>query len=327
MNIYILGQLVYIVPALKLQEFRKPLPLAVTTHQAISSLQCRLAQVEGLSQHGYIFRLDLVVADLHLEIGTDAPAPGAFGVQGEHRHLGGKELLQPLHLMPTFAGSLPAILVVHVENQVYRRPLLYHSYQQKPGEEGLAGAALAEDPVASLDILVEVETHLGLHVQRVPDVEMLFVLAAEHQAHVLVRRLPNLREVGRDGPYRLGPLTEVLVPCAYRQHGRDLEAPEQGGTRQHLGDERIRYVGRTHRQARVDALQLDIGYHPKEPLFIPLDDHVSAHRHLLDGGLTVELHPDPFVHGTSHHHAQRFFYFGEELFSHGLNPLKTAFSR
>ena len=71
-------------------------------------------------------------------------------VQGEDGYPGGKELLEPLDLIEALCFPAPAILAVHIEDEGRGDAFLEDSYQDQAGEEGLAGAALAKDPVAAL---------------------------------------------------------------------------------------------------------------------------------------------------------------------------------
>ena len=177
---------IFRILAVQIRDTLQPVLLAELAHQLIDRLYCRFGETQGLPQQGDVLRLDLVVADLHDVVGAEAAAAGALLIQSEDGHLRRKELLQALHLpLPLLRGALPAILVMHVEDEIGRGALLDHPDQQEPGEERLAGAALAKDPVRARDELGDVEAARGLHVQGGPHVEVPLVLPSENQLHIL----------------------------------------------------------------------------------------------------------------------------------------------
>ena len=114
------------------QEIRQP-RLAELAVERVDRTHLRLGEVQDARQHLQIFRLDLVVADIHSVVGVRAAAPRRLVVQGEDADLAGEDLLQPFHLTAQIlARTCPAILVVHVEDQVDGHALLDDAGQQQP---------------------------------------------------------------------------------------------------------------------------------------------------------------------------------------------------
>ena len=87
--------------------------------------------------------------------------------------------MRALTLCPSQLAAFPAVFVVHIKDQVDGGALLQHTDQQHAGQEGLAGAALAEDAVGAFDEFRQVQANLGLHIQRSADEELLFIFTAE----------------------------------------------------------------------------------------------------------------------------------------------------
>src|SRR4030042_1431636 len=137
-------------------------------------------------------------------VSSPPPISSVFFIQGKDADVRLKELLETFDGRALFRRALPAVLVVHIENQVDGFAFLQHADEQNAGEEGLAGAALAEDAVGALDELLQVEAELGLHVQRVADIESLLVLAAEDELHIPLRSQVDHGEVTGHGLDGLG---------------------------------------------------------------------------------------------------------------------------
>ena len=91
---------------------------------------------------------------------------------------------------------------------------------------------------------------------------------------------------------------------AHGQIGDDVDAAEGAGPPDHLGDEGVGDVRGAVRQAVVGGHQGDISKDAEEAAALPIDGHESAHRHLLDGDIAVQLDIDPFGQGAADHHPQ-----------------------
>src|SRR6266571_249696 len=99
----------------------------------------------------------------------------------------------------------PAVLGVHIEDQVDRGAGFDHTAQDQSGEKALAGAGLAEDAVRALDEAPQIQAYRHIHVDRLTDLEVvLAVVASEHTLEVGERRFRDAREVGWNGARRPG---------------------------------------------------------------------------------------------------------------------------
>ena len=123
------------------------------------------------------------------------------------------------------AAALPPVFVVHVEDQIDGFALLQHSNEQDPGQEGLTCAAFAEDAVGARDELLQVETELCFHVERVPDEESLLVFLPEYQFHIVVRSKVDRSKMSRDGLHGLRLLDGFRID-PQRQIGLDMQNAE-----------------------------------------------------------------------------------------------------
>jgi hypothetical protein len=164
--------------------------------------QTGLGEVELLCQQRQILHLDLVVGNKQLAGIPHPSPPRGIGIQGIDLHLAGEELPQPLDGggLPILAGRLPAILRVHIKNQVYRRPFADDTRQDQAGQKGFAGTGLAEDAVAALHPAIQIQTNGHRHVQGLADGEVApsgVVFPAEDGAKVQLPRLVHLGKVGR----------------------------------------------------------------------------------------------------------------------------------
>ena len=111
-----------------------------------------------------------------------------------------EKLLQAFGLCAAFVGGCPAVVVVHVEDQVDGLAPFDDTRQQQAGEEALARAAFAEHTDRALDQPLEVEVDLGgFQFQRRTDVEVRVVLRTEHGVHIFDGGVEHLRKVTGDG--------------------------------------------------------------------------------------------------------------------------------
>ena len=217
------GQVGYAVAPGHPQELRQP-ALPVVPAQRVGGVRRDLRQVERLPQQHYVVRLHLVVADAHNVVRRKSPPLRARLVQREDRHLRVEQLLEPLHLRARLAVPPPAVLALHVEDQVHRRAALEDARQQQPGQERLARAALAEHAVAAHHQLRHVQAQLRVHVQRAADPEVAVAFAPEDALDVLLRGCRGRREVGRHRLRRLRPLQQHLrVVPGYGEHRLDRQ--------------------------------------------------------------------------------------------------------
>ena len=216
-------------------------------------------EVERFRQSFDILRLYLVVAYGDLRVRREAAPLGHLGVQGKHGHLGREELLQSLYGRAALSCSLPAVFVVHIEYQVYRRVLLQRSRQKDAGEEGLSGAALAEDAVGPFHQLFQVKVDARvLHVQRTADPDVSLVFRTEHGKHVLLGSLVRPGKVGRYGARRLWPFDHGQGTAAkdkLRQHGDNGVGV---GMRHYGGSESVPSLGRHAAQGCVRRFQRNV---------------------------------------------------------------------
>ncbi len=116
---------VYVV-FVRFQQLLDP-PLAPKTMQGVRRANHRIAQIQGGFEHFQVFRADVLPAHGDDVIGLYLPAPAAFLIQGENGNLRGKELLQPLDRFAGFGLNLPAVIVVHVEDEADGGAVLYHA--------------------------------------------------------------------------------------------------------------------------------------------------------------------------------------------------------
>ena len=93
-------------------------PPAVLALEGEGGVGGDLREAEGLTEHGDVLGLHLLVADANDVIGVDPPALGALLVEGEEGDLRREELLKALDLGAALAVALPAVLALHVENEV-----------------------------------------------------------------------------------------------------------------------------------------------------------------------------------------------------------------
>ena len=241
----------------------------------------------------HVLRLDLVVADAHDPVHLAPPAAGGLGVQREDDHPVVENLLQPLDLLLALVLALPAVLVVHVENQADGHLMLHQAGQQRAGEESLAGAGLAEDAGRPLDESVQVEGDVNaVHLQRVADVEVpLLPLPPEDEPDLLRAGLVDGGEVGRDGLDR----SRLLLPLVQHQHGRDVNPSEDGGALVDAGQEGVGGVRGRFFDERVQTVQFHIGDDGEEAAAaLSAHDDVTAHRQPLDDRPAVEFDVQPF---------------------------------
>ncbi len=200
--------------------------LAQAPPQVVQRTDLHLGQAHQVAEHVDILRLDLVVADAHLEIHFARATSRGLGVEGHYADLAGKELAQALYLVLALRLALPAILVVHVKDQVDCAALLDDARQQGARQKGLAGAAFAKDAAGALHEPAQVQVHAHLfHVQGGADVKVPLVLGAKDLVDVLLGGLVDRRKVGR---HRLDRLGLLRVPLQH-QHGRDLQAAKGAG--------------------------------------------------------------------------------------------------
>jgi len=276
--------------------------------QRIDRAHLRLAQVEDALQHLQILWLHLVVADGHGVIGVGAAPPAGLVVQGEDLDPAvGEDLFQPLDLGgDAFAAALPAVLVVHVEDQVDRHPFLDDAGQQQPAEEGLAGAAFAEDARRALHQPLQAERHLDLfHVQRLADVEEMRLalgieaFCAEDLADLLLAGWPHGAEVAG---HRLDrPRLAVFVQ---HQHRAEMHQAKGADASMHRGQEVVAHVGRVEHELLAGRAQLHIGDHAEEAFALAAHHRVAAHSQLLGAPLALQPHSQPLGQRAADDHAQ-----------------------
>ena len=262
----------------------------------------------------HVLRIDLVIANAHYRVHLAAPPPGRLFVQREDGDAAGKELLQPLDLLPRLGLALPAVLVVHIEHQVDSHVLLDQPGQQRACEESLAGAGLAEYPCRALDKAAQVERHVdALHLQRVADVEVAgLLLLAEDERDLLLAGGIDRREVGGDGLDWLRLALPLFPPhrCGGRgrlqnQHRRDVDAPEDDRPLVNTGQERVGGIRRSLFDERIDGVQLHVGDDGEEaPPGLPAHDDVPAHSQPLDDRVLVEFNVQPLGEAPADDDAQ-----------------------
>ena len=203
MDIQVFQQCLGFLVIFQAQSSLNPFLIAKAAGQLIGSLHGGFGQIQGLPQKNNIFRLDFIIADAHHGIGADLAPAGAFFIQGKDGHLLREKLFQGFDLIAGLAAAFPAIFVVHIKDQVDGGALLQHADQQHAGEEGLAGAALAENAVGALDELRQVQANFGLHIQRSADEEFLLIFPAEDQLDIPLRRHFDGGEMAGHGLDRL----------------------------------------------------------------------------------------------------------------------------
>ena len=124
-------------------------------------------ELQLLLQEKDVSHLNLIKADLDVEVGGDALLARGLGVDCEDRHLGAEQLAQSFDKTTLLLIlRFPGVFVVHVEHQVRGDAGLDDAGQDETSKEALACARLAEDTVGALDELLEVDTHRGFHLQR-----------------------------------------------------------------------------------------------------------------------------------------------------------------
>ena len=70
--------------------------LSQAPSQVVEGAYLHVDQAQQAAEHVDVLRLDLVVADAHLEIDLARPPPRRLGIEGHDAHLAGKELAQTL---------------------------------------------------------------------------------------------------------------------------------------------------------------------------------------------------------------------------------------
>ena len=87
--------------------------------QVVQRADLHFGQADDAGQHFHVFRLDLVQADLQHAIGLAAAVARGFRVERDDLHPAVVEkLAQALELAAALVAHRPAVVVVHVEDQV-----------------------------------------------------------------------------------------------------------------------------------------------------------------------------------------------------------------
>jgi len=195
----------------------------------------------------------------------------------------------------------PAVVVVHVEDQVRGDLVLDDPRQQDARQEAFASAAFAEHAHRALDQPPQVEVDLRLfQFQRRADVEVRRVFAPEDVVHVLGGRDLDRHEVAGDGLHRAW-LALVLVDG---QHRRNVDRPEGRCARVDFAQERVRQVRRIAADGGVGRVERNVGDHAEKALATAAHDDVTPHGEVLDHRLAVELDIQPSAQRSPDHHAE-----------------------
>ena len=178
--------------------------------------------------------------------------------------------------------------------------------QHQAGEEGLAGARLAEDAVAALDEALQVDADRRVHVQGLADVKIARVaLVPEDAVDVLLLGLADHGEVNGDGldEVRFARLVIGNVVLLRHQQGPQADGAVGRGAVQHLAHEVLRLVRRVGQHLRVGGVEANVGDHAKKAAFFALDDHEPAGANVLHGVPLVQLHFQTVDEGAVDDHA------------------------
>jgi hypothetical protein len=109
--------------------------------------------------------------------------------------------------MAVFSLAVPAVLAVHVEDEVGRHPALDHAAQQQARQKALAGAGLPEDAVAAFDEAAQVQSDRDVHIQGRAQLEAILAWRAKYPLEVCFVGDEHGGKVGRyrlDGSRTLG---------------------------------------------------------------------------------------------------------------------------
>ena len=284
---------------------------AVLVPDQVGRLHRGGVQVELVRQRGDVFHGDLVVGDFDGEIALHAAPPGRLGINGEDGHLAAEKLLQALDepRSSTAAGflrRLPAVLAVHVENEVDGAVFMDQARQHQARQERLAGTRLAENPVAALDEALQVDADRRVHVQGLADVKIARVaLVPEDAVDVLLLGLADYGEVNGNSfdEVRFTRLVVGNVVLLRHQEGPQADGAVGRGAVQHLAHEVLRLVRRVGQHLRVGGVEANVGDHAKEAAFLALDDHEPAGANVLHGVPLVQLHFQTVDEGAVDDHA------------------------
>src|SRR5690606_35026228 len=270
--------------------------------ERVGGVDHRVRKAHRLAQHGDIFRLDFIVAQLDLEIGPHVAPPRRFGIERDDANLGREELFQPFGARAAFVGDFPAVVVVHVENQVDRLAAGDDARQQHARQEALAGAAFAKDADGTLDQPLEVEVDLRFfQFERRADVEVGRVLAAKHGVDVLDAGIEYRHEVARNGFDR----TRGVFGVVNRQHGCGVQLAIGGSADIDIAQERVvDDFGRVALDSGIGAIERNVGDHAEETLVFAAHDDIAPNRQIFNRLLRVELDDQPFAERAADDHAE-----------------------
>ncbi len=229
-----------------------------------------------------VLDLDLVQPDRDLPVRLDGPRPRAGGIQGVDRDLRREELAQPFDHPAALALALPAVLAVHVEDQVCGHAALDRAAQQQPSQKALACPGLAEHAVRALDESLEVQSHRHVHVERLTDLEVDVVGRAEHAREVALLGREDRGEVTWHGPDRRRTGGGFQLIAGEHQHRLDLDRAVRGGA----GQDRPQEAVVRRRRAGLDLVarrgELDVGDQAEEVVLLPSYAHEAPDPHVLD---------------------------------------------
>src|SRR5439155_17349651 len=102
------------------------------------------------------------------------------------------------HEVAVLGLTLPAVLTVHVEDEVRGHPAADHTAEDEAREEALARARLAEDAVAALHEAAQVQADRYVHVEWRAQLEAILALGAKDALEVALVGHEDRREVRWD---------------------------------------------------------------------------------------------------------------------------------
>src|SRR5690606_12877190 len=195
----------------------------------------------------------------------------------------------------------PAVIVVHVEDQIGGDLVLDDPRQQNPRQEALAGPTFAEDAHRPLDQPSQVEVNLRFfEFQRRADVEMRRVLAPEHVVHIVGGCDLDRHEMAGDGLHRAW----FALFLVNGEHRRDMDRPESRCARVNLAQKWVREIRRVAADGGVSGVKRDVGDHAEETLVAAAHNDVTPHGQVFDYRLAGKLDIEPPAQRAADHHAE-----------------------
>ena len=189
--------------AIEFQQRRKPFG-AENVARLIRGFGCGIGEIQLVLHRQNIVRLDFVEANFHFFVGFQVARARRLRVECVDFDATRAEQIAQADNRAAFGCRRAAVFVVHVENQVDNFGLMMNqAAQNRAREKGFARAAFAENAVAPLHKLRQVDANRrGFHVERRADVEPIGIalaFASEDALDIFIRGAHHARKMRRHG--------------------------------------------------------------------------------------------------------------------------------